>query len=381
MLRTLICTCLALTAFQPATAATWQPLGSAFVKIMQPAAADLDAAQFGTRQWKVRFHNGVLEAASVQKTLDILPFPPSVDTATLGAYGTQPAETLRVRNGWLAAYDHGEFGGALWQFSSDGSSGHRLLQVPTDGLIQYHDEVLAETGSAAPFFFKPLRIHRFAFREGNWQEIGHVDFPYDIVQLKILGGELYGIAGVGDAEVLARLDLSGHFQQLEALPAKLLVSALARSERGDFAVGASGYVLSLHRVANGFESDWYAPRDCVGYTTENNTEGQRCIGRPQSASYVHRFSSVADILATSSDGNWLLTYRTGKLMHVVGNSFQLAALPNYRDAYFRMIENTGSDPIVLANTGLFVRRSGVWQRIGPARADCQGLVGVTSEAA
>jgi hypothetical protein len=123
-----------------------------------------------------------------------LPFRPNIETYTMGTYGTLPQQALRVGKAWFLEYNHGEFGGALWVFNADGSVGTRLLATPTYDLVRYGDEVLAATGSAAPFFFKPLRIHRFAYRSGTWREIGHVDFPYNIVELKVIDGKLYGDA-------------------------------------------------------------------------------------------------------------------------------------------------------------------------------------------
>ncbi len=109
----------------------------------------------------MRFKGEVLYASAASSPTPVIPFSPQIDTAELGYYGTQPSEALRVPGGWFLAYDHGEFGGGLWQFNTSGTIGRRLLWTPTYGLLRYGNDVLAKTLDN-PMLFRTLTIHRFS---------------------------------------------------------------------------------------------------------------------------------------------------------------------------------------------------------------------------
>ncbi|HET9394409.1 MAG TPA: hypothetical protein VFO29_12910, partial [Candidatus Rubrimentiphilum sp.] len=309
---------------QPAAAATWTPLERGFVRIPPPSISDLNASRFGSRSWRVRFKGDNLEVADARPTPSALPFAPQIDTATMGYYGTQPTSSLHFKDVWFLSYYHGEFGGALWQFSADGSVGRMLLGGPTDDLLPFGNEVLAATGSASPWFLKPLRIHRFALSGGLWQEVGHTDFDHNITTLTNLGGQLYGIVGMDFAATLSKLDLSGNLYPLWRFNRNLEITNLGMSRHSDYALGAVGYIVRLHAIGNGLGATWYAPRDCTHYTPSINDMGAvdaRCVGAAGTRPFERRRFAPASYAWTSEDGNWMLLNGGRRLLHFVGRDW------------------------------------------------------------
>lgn len=381
-MRNLLVVYFVLASSLSAQAAAWEPAEHVLIRVPPPSTADLNAARFGTREWQVHFKGEALIVSAASPQPATLPFSPAVETASIGSYGTQPSEAIRVADAWFLAYYHGEFGGALWQFNADGSVGRMLLGGPTYGLTRYGDEVLAETGSAAPFFFKPLRIHRFKLRNGRWQEVGHVDFEHNIVRLTRLGRDLYGVADLGLQSALVKIELSGKMQQLWTVARDLNVRAITRPANGDFAIGADGYVIRLRRKAGLFTAQWYAPRDCVRYTSGDARNDQsRCIGMSGVRPYErHAFAPIVDPQATS-DGRWLLSSLGSDLLHFNGAHWIASDKPPLKENHAVQIGNAGRDPVLLSDDTLWLRLQGQWHGVGLHNAECETFFTVATNSA
>lgn len=375
-MRVFLTALLVVMTVQPAAAATWQPVERNFVRIPIPALADLNASRFGSRSWRVRFKGDSLEVTGATSSAPALPFSPQVDTATMGYYGSQPTQALHFKNAWFLSYYHGEFGGALWQFSADGSVGRMLLGGPTYDLLPFGNEVLVATGSAAPWFLKPLLIHRFALRAGFWQEVGHTDFDRDITTLTNLGGRLYGIDSTAYfIATLSRLDLSGSLYPLWAFDGHLDVTSLAESRHRDYALGARGYIVRLHAGVNGLSATWYAPRDCTHYTPSKNDSGAldaRCIGAAATKPFERLRSAPASYAWTSEDGNWMLPFGGRRLLHFVGHDWiEDGDSPLGSRELPRQILTAGNDLVILSTGALWLRQAGKWSRVVSADGTCQ----------
>lgn len=329
-------------------------LSAALVRIPAPPASDLNAARFGSRTWPA------------QRTPSI-PFRPDVETFTMGSYGTMPSQALHIGNAWFLAYFHGEFGGALWQFNADGSVGKQLLAAPTYDLVRFGDEVLAATGFEGLLFRKPLRIHRFAKRDGAWREIRHAGFPYNLADLTAIDGRLYAMAVMHQGrQTLAEVSLSGTIRPLWETSADLDVTNIAAAPGGGFTIGARGYVVQLLRSGNTFAAQWYAPRDCVRYTHPGNPFDARCIGAPGSESYVRTVMQPATgIAAVSQDGTWMFAQRGPHLLHFAGGRWNEVALPEKQFSIWTVGEFGGA-PVLGTSERFFKRSDGTWKQIGPA---------------
>ena len=115
----------------------------------EPAVeAFYEKAVFAETSWGVRAMEGkikILPNPSYETAKEPLPF----DTTLRFQNGDFPAdEMLKVDDGWIAAYNQGEFGGFLYWFNEDGSlrkeiSDHQINQFLIDG-----ERILAVEGLA-----------------------------------------------------------------------------------------------------------------------------------------------------------------------------------------------------------------------------------------
>jgi hypothetical protein len=336
-----------------------------FVQVPPPSQADLRAASFGSRDFSARFRGAALDIHQVRGNPRV-PFRPDVITASLGYYGTQPSEVVHSNHAWFLAFYHGEFGGALWEFTQNGTVGRQLLGAPAYDLIRYGNDVLAATGSAAPFFFKPLRIHRYALRAGEWQEVSHIDFSYNIVDLTDIGGELFGIAATGpETQTLAQIHWNGSIAPLWAAPPRLYVSTIAMAPNGDMAIGARGYVIELRRHGSSFQAQWYAPRDCIRYT-ENSDDTQalvsHCIAAAGSAPFAKVTTAPASVVSASRDGTLILSQRPQSLLRFAGGKWHQIDTPGGRT--YSAVEDWNGTPVLASYDGLWAFVSGRWAKIG-----------------
>ena len=365
----------------PSAGTAWVPLGREFVPISAPSPADLRTSRFGSRTWRVRFRNGTPEISSAPQDPLVPPFAPEVAIAAMGSFNTQPSQVLRVGKDWFLAYYHGEFGGALWRFDADGSSGERLLDGPAYDLVRNGSDVLAATGTAAPFFSKPLRIHEFALRGGRWHETGHADFPYNIVVLTASGRSLYAMALMHPGtQTLVHLSLSGNAQSLWETGVQLSVSDIAVGHNGEMAVGARGYVVVLHHFGNAWRAQWYAPRDCVRYTPAKNAMqavAARCVAVPGASAYTRYAEKIPAVLESSIDGNWLFSMRGRHLWHFQRGTWRDVATPPYDEEYLDVYDGR---PLLSTPGNLSMLRDGAWRQIGP-RVQCTTPFGIASAVA
>lgn len=343
-------------------------LSAAFTRVAPPSEADLRAASFGSRDFSVRFRGSSLEV-DLQHNDVRVPFRPDVMTGSLGYYGTQPSEVLHAGKAWFLAFYHGEFGGALWQFNADGSVAHQLLGAPAYDLTTYGGDVLAATGSAAPFFLKPLRIYRYALRNGDWQETAHADFPFNIVDLTNLNETLYGIAAIGnDTETVTRIRLDGTFTPLWAGPRELVVSTIAAGGNGDIALGARGYVIELRKRRKTYEPQWYAPRDCVRYTAnadQTQALDSRCIAARGVKSYARTSKVPVSDAEATPDGLWILAQRRQHLLHFARGKWNDVPIPE-GGTYFWGVDDPGGTPLLVSQNSLWQRRGTQWAQLGPS---------------
>jgi hypothetical protein len=367
----------------------WQPVDQTLLRVAQPTHSDLMAASSGSRTWHVRYRGATLEVTpeSLPRPDPTVPFHPDIDTATMGEYGTQPSQVVQMRNAWFLSYYHGEFGGGLWVFSHDGTVGRRLLGTAVAGIQQYEGDVIATTGSNAPFFFAPLRIHRFALKDGSWREVAHTDFPHNIRALNHVDRHLYGMvdtAPANDWTVFSEIDLAGHVTPIWQASPHVIASNLAISKTGDIAIGTVGYVIVLHRQGNTFQPTWYAPHDCIQYrVAADDKQGldAHCVAEPRIKPYMSIHSEPISLYWASNDGNWILTRgRPQQLLHIQSDTkHENVPLPPDPDIYFLRVASRGDDAVVVGVKSVWLRRNGTWSRITDREPVCSNLLTLSPE--
>ncbi len=59
-----------------------------------------------------------------------------------------PAQVLKVNNGWLAGYNRGEFGAALWWYATDGKQRYQISDHQVNQFIVHKERIFAVEGLA-----------------------------------------------------------------------------------------------------------------------------------------------------------------------------------------------------------------------------------------
>jgi hypothetical protein len=131
------------------------------------------AANYSHLKWQVFLAAGTPHASLEADFIDAAPRPAFEPTAghTSGA-----TAFVAVDNGWIISLNHGEFGGALYWFSADGSQNYRISEDPVIAFFTRPDGLYAIEGLAHMTLSRGsvLKLTREA-PEGQWH--GEVATP------------------------------------------------------------------------------------------------------------------------------------------------------------------------------------------------------------
>jgi hypothetical protein len=109
-------------------------------------AAWLQASNFSEYEWRVSAREGVVTAQLAPRARDDsslgLPFTPRTEKFT----GSSSA--AHVQDGWLVAFNHGEFGSALYWFNETGNQNYKVSNDQIVAFLQLPDRLLAVEGIA-----------------------------------------------------------------------------------------------------------------------------------------------------------------------------------------------------------------------------------------
>jgi hypothetical protein len=104
------------------------------------------ASNYSECQWRVSAREGVVTAQLAPKTRDEsslgLPFTPRTEK------WASATSAIRVPDGWLVAFNHGEFGAALYWFNEDGSQNYMVSGDQVVAFALLPDRLLAVEGLA-----------------------------------------------------------------------------------------------------------------------------------------------------------------------------------------------------------------------------------------
>ncbi|MBS2028634.1 MAG: hypothetical protein JST54_12080 [Deltaproteobacteria bacterium] len=243
-----------------------------------PAGDQLTCAGYSEREWKVAWTDGGVRITpddGQQSRSDSEPFPIK-GTAEEGLAGER--HVLGVQDGYLIGFDAGEFGGALWWASKDGSRRERL-RTPGEttydvenvhGMASMGDDVLVIQGLAhlsinvGKAVLVSTTGHRIRFLADLNAEPLFVFREDDRSAIVLTNRRLIRLHPSGAIEVLA---------QLEVLDSALYPNSMVRSPSGVFWVGMRHLVLRLAPRGSGYESTWFAPKDCANW----KVRGTDCV--------------------------------------------------------------------------------------------------------
>jgi hypothetical protein len=250
----------------PAAADNASLAGPGWVRLeSRPAAEDLRCAGYvrSGNRWVVSTLAGGIAVSehSPVETVDPLPFSVPRDRDRLGA-----RHVLRVDDGWLVGYDGGEFGGALWWFSGDGSRSYRAgpsakpleaISLPVQGFVQFAERNLVFRGldhltlrAGAAFSIQKAsgRWRLVPFAQLDGQALGWLVRDGRLIVLTASG--IWSTDGVGGVRP--------EFRFGEDWPWPTSLAA----DQSSLYVGLPRYVLELSSVPSGWSEIWHVQQQC-----------------------------------------------------------------------------------------------------------------------
>jgi hypothetical protein len=205
-----------------------------------------------------------------------LPFTVPIDSAT-GTNGRGMAH--EVDDGWLVAFDHGEWGSAVWWHSAEGSV-RKLLG--SDALVEFFTlggEIWAP--AAKDFRAGEGYMLRFDRDEAEgWRAVAGPDLLHEVPQIAVVDGDkllIVSFRGVeevdalGRVTVLAEVDLWNHGQVISP-------SSLARTRAGTILIGSGVGVVRLTPDGEGYLEDWLVPPACREASIDVEELRCQCVG-------------------------------------------------------------------------------------------------------
>ena len=191
----------------------------------------------------------------------MLPSEISSKEVAVGSKGDR--HVIRVEDGWLVGIDRGEFGGALWWFSSDGKNSKKLADENVVGFAQSSSGMMALTGLAHLGIDtgKILRITNGA--AGNRKIEMLVDLG---AAPRIFVVESPDSLLIMTTRGLVRVKSSGVVEQLLSTNYALLYpNSMTLSTSGVVHVGMRHFITRLTPTGNSYREEWFVPIGCLKF--------------------------------------------------------------------------------------------------------------------
>lgn len=169
---------------------------------------------------------------------------------------------MHFKNGWLLAYDAGEWGGGLWLTNEDGSKTKRILNdniravVPTDGGII----VLSGLAHMSINFGNAFIFSNPDGLDIALQHSVHLDGEPS-APAKEADGSLLFVTTYG----LRRMTQSGELQRLTYFPkwtSQQYPNSMAVSSDGSIFIAMRMFVLRLRPNSGRYAEEWLLPNEC-----------------------------------------------------------------------------------------------------------------------
>lgn len=225
-----------------------------------PDSHVLLCAGFSKREWQVSPEGDGVKISSYQggSVQDPLPFDIRPQDAAAGLAGDRYVK--RVNDGWLVGFDAGEFGGALWWFSVNGSKRRKLAEDNVAGFADSSLGVLALVGLAhmGTDYGKVLLVREG--QEGNRPVEAMADLGSAPTAFALESADSLMVATY---DRIVRVLISGEVEQLlapkDGFP---YPNSLTLSKSGVIHIGMRHFILRLSPSSKGYKEEWFVPTDC-----------------------------------------------------------------------------------------------------------------------
>jgi hypothetical protein len=172
---------------------------------------------------------------------------------------------MHFKNGWLLAYDAGEWGGGLWLTNEDGSKTKRILNDNVRAVVPIDGGIVVLSGLA-----------HVSINFGNAFIFSNPDALDITLQHSVhLDGEPSAPAKEADGSVLfvttyglCRITKSGELQRLTYFPKWTRMqypNSMAVATDGAIFIGMRMFVLKLHQEPGGYTAEWLLPNACRSF--------------------------------------------------------------------------------------------------------------------
>jgi len=220
----------------------------------------LRCANYSMREWRVTTEGENLTIRLDTRRDHQDPLPPEITSGNVAAGSKGDRRVIRVEDGWLVGLDEGEFGGALWWFSSDGKMSKKLADENVVDFARSSKGVLALVG-LAHLGFDSGKVLRIAEGEAGNRR---VEVLTDLgAAPRAFAAESSDSLLVLTTRGLVRVGTSGTLAQL--LPTNyglLYPNSMTRSPSGVIHVGMRHFLTRLTPTGNSYREEWFVPLDC-----------------------------------------------------------------------------------------------------------------------
>ena len=231
----------------------------------------LRCANYAQDEWQVAIENGVVTfTESKQHEPDsgpALPFTPKQQPATRGR-----KHVLAVSDGFLVGFDAGEWGGALYWFSKDGTSATKLADQNVHGLVAMAPDLVASIEG----------LSHLTMSEGNVRWIEHVGSWRAGALTALDAGPSTFVAATDAIYVLTTHSLMRLGKDRKAVTiqpvqtAQMYPDSMAIDAAGELWIGMRQFVVRMAPNGDRFKQTWLVREACVHATVH----GLECVCEP-----------------------------------------------------------------------------------------------------
>ena len=185
-----LCTHLIYADEYPTDPAKWEVIARPSKNDRDEYYAFLHRANFSRHEWQVDLVDGKVLARLQEDVKVPKEQSPNFDTTVqLQDSKAQAFRILKVSNGWISAYNQGEFGSAVYWFSEDGKSKKKLSDHQINEFLIEGDRIFAVEGLA-----------HLSLSQGSMIEIKRNDGEWKVEEFLRLSGAAEGIARIGEGD-------------------------------------------------------------------------------------------------------------------------------------------------------------------------------------
>jgi hypothetical protein len=194
---------------------------------------------------------------SRQESYPPMPFKVPQGTAKEGLRGEWCS--LEVPDGWLIGFNAGEFGGALWWFSPDGTKRYKISKDRVIGFFKTDAGILALEGIAHLSISRGRIVRLNRGKDGQWTADAFADLK-GAPQTAVVGTD--GTMTVATTDRLLRVDLKTRKIDVllkDAFWGGLYPKSMIVAPSGSIYLGMRHGVAQVEKRGGAYEATWLIP--------------------------------------------------------------------------------------------------------------------------